>query len=154
MGNSLVKHMPEGFLTKFVAVNGAVDILVGLNSLLVKADGINAVNASLALPSASPYSKRSTAYLIFTVGLMRILGYFYPKELSSQVSAYWSYFVEATWMLTETVFHGTTSNFSISLLLYVLGFIVRGNMKRQIQARRSMISDKASIKIGERVSAK
>jgi hypothetical protein len=137
MGNSLVKNIPAGFITKFVAVNGAIDVLVGLNSLLVKADSINAVNASLALPSASPYSKRSTAYLIFTIGLMRILAYFYPKELSSQVSAYWSYFVEATWMLTETVLHGTTSNLSISFVLYVLGFIVRGNMKRQIKGGRN-----------------
>ena len=157
MGNVLVKlytKLPNHALSKFVALNGAIDIILGLNTLLINPNAIIAVNKSLSLPATSPYAKRSTAWLIFTIGLMRIIGYWYPTELASQVSAYWSYFVEATWMLSETLLHGTTANLTTSIVLYLLGFIVRGKMKRQIKAEKKLAAVMGSSGSGSTATTK
>ena len=62
MGNVLVKlytKLPNHALSKFVAINGAIDIILGLNTLLINPNAIIAVNKSLSLPATSPYAKRN-----------------------------------------------------------------------------------------------
>ena len=49
---------------------------------------------------------------------MRIIGYWYPKEIGPKLCAYWSYLVEATDVL-ETVYYGSTSHLGVSLFLYI-----------------------------------
>ena len=159
MGNSLTKLLKSNsFLTKVVALNGVLDLVFGLNVLLINSSKASTVNASLALSTTSPYSRRSSAWLLLTVGLMRIIGYWYPKEIGPKLCAYWSYLVEATWMFSETVYYGSTSHLGVSLFLYIFGFIVRGQMKRQIKQNKGDAASPtiaaAQFRVGDRVSAK
>lgn len=159
MGNSLTKPLKSNsFLTKVVALNGVLDLVLGLNVLLLNPSRASTVNASLALSTTPPYSRRSSAWLVLTVGLMRMVGYWYPKEIGPKLCAYWSYLVEATWMFSETVIYGSTKHLGISLFLYIFGFIVRGQMKRQIKENKSSSTlssiATAQFRVGDRVSAK
>ena len=84
MGNSLTKLLKSNsFLTKVVALNGVLDLVFGLNVLLINPSKASTVNASLALSTTSPYSRRSSAWLVLTMGLMRLIGYLVPEGNSS-----------------------------------------------------------------------
>ena len=138
-------------------MNGVLDLVFGLNVLL-----INLVRPRLSTPRWLYQRRHLTLddrqHGWTTMGLMRMIGYWYPKEIGPKLCAYWSYLVEATWMFSETVFYGSTSHLGVSLFLYIFGFIVRGQMKRQIKQNKGDAASPtiavAQFRVGDRVSAK